>query len=361
MANISGVWKWLGYPNGQLDAWSNRYTTEINFKSNMEHFSTLGLETNAVGVTEVFYDGVAVFQAHVVISPDDPNAYDVQTTINEAYLVMDFGEEQTIDDDIYDFIVQNAQPYELLIADKLAQISRNEQKVFDAGKKAEYDAFWDAYQDYGAKNKYEYSFGGFSWNDDTFKPKYDLILGSGYTGTSMFIQSCITDLTSILKKQGVRLDTTLCGYMQGMFQGSKIKRIPELNCSNAMAYSENGLYMTFIGSQVETIDKLIVPENLKYVSTFQSCTNLKNIVFEGEIGNNIDFQHCKQLTAASIESIVNALSSTASGKSITFSKKAVDVAFGWYVDGEFHESGSVSGAWDELVASKSNWNIILAT
>ena len=35
------------------------------------------------------------------------------------------------------------------IAEKLQQIAENEQNVYDAGKKAQYDEFWDNYQNKG--------------------------------------------------------------------------------------------------------------------------------------------------------------------------------------------------------------------
>lgn len=240
---------------------------------------------------------------------------------------------------------------------------------FEAGKQEEYDAFWDALQitTSGLRDKYEYAFAGTGWNDKNFKPKYDIILGLGFTGSSMFVQSGITDLMGALERQGVKMDTTLCGYMQSMFQGSQIKRIPALNCSHAMDYNANGLNMTFINSQVETIDKLIVHEALVYKSAFQGCANLKNIVFEGSIGNDINFQWSNNLTKASITSIVEALSLSvdySEGKTLTLSKKAVDDAFVFYFDDPMTgESVKVQGTdednpyWWEIRNRRLNWNI----
>jgi hypothetical protein len=96
--------------------------------------------------------------------------------------------------------------------------------------------------------------------------------------------------------------------MYQMFQSTATERIPELNCSNASAHSSgNGLYYTFALSKVKTIDKLIVPENLKYVGTFNGCSNLENITFEGVIGNNISFADSSKLTNASVQSIIDCL------------------------------------------------------
>ena len=40
------------------------------------------------------------------------------------------------------------------IAEKLVTVAENEQKVYDAGKQAEYDAFWDNYQVYGNRENF---------------------------------------------------------------------------------------------------------------------------------------------------------------------------------------------------------------
>lgn len=220
------------------------------------------------------------------------------------------------------------------------------------GKQAEYDAFWDAYQyNHGAAQKYEYTFSNFGWNDETFKPKYDIIMDAGYSGTSAFLDCKVSNIAEALEKQGVRLDTTLCGYASSMFQNTKTKRLPELNLTHTMDYNEDyGLYMTFRDSLVETIDKLIVAENLKYNYTFQFCTKLKNIVFEGVIGQAINFQWSTLLSHDSIVSVINALSTTASGQTATFSKTAVNNAF---------TGGSTGSEWQTLIATKPNWTISL--
>lgn len=177
-------------------------------------------------------------------------------------------------------------------------------KVHKAGKQAEYDRFWDSYQNNGNRSDYQYAFAG--WKDAVFKPKYNIVLGAGYTGTNMFWGCGVGNIAEALEGQGVILDTTMCGYFSSMFQNAKTVRIPVLNCTHAMDYNTNGLQATFLSSTVETIDKLIVPEVLKYTSTFQGCTNLKNITFEGTIGRDINMQWCP-LTPESAWSVVQHL------------------------------------------------------
>ena len=80
------------------------------------------------------------------------------------------------------------------IAEKLTAIAENEQRVYDAGymhgnndgyllgeeagKKSEYDAFWDAFQLDGERTNYSYAFSGSGWHSETFKPKYKILLPS---------------------------------------------------------------------------------------------------------------------------------------------------------------------------------------
>ena len=60
------------------------------------------------------------------------------------------------------------------IAEKLVTVAENQQKVFDAGKKAEYDRFWDAFQDYGNRTVYTNAFCYDGWNDEIYNPKYTI-------------------------------------------------------------------------------------------------------------------------------------------------------------------------------------------
>lgn len=226
----------------------------------------------------------------------------------------------------------------------------------EQGRQQQYDEFWDSFQNNGKEYNYQFAFAGYQWNDTNFKPKYDIVLGVGYTGQSMFWSCPVTNIAETLERQGVRLDTTNCGYWTSMFQLVESIRIPELNCTHAMDYNNNGLYMTFYNAKVETFDKLVVVENVKYTSTFQGCTNLKNIVFEGVIGQPINFQWSTLLTKESMLSIMSHLSETSSGMTLTLSKVAVNKAF---ETSEGANDGSTSAEWVALVATKPNWTISL--
>lgn len=247
---------------------------------------------------------------------------------------------------------------------RTAEYASKVDEVYEKGKKAQYDEFWDSYQGNGKRRNYQYAFAGndgstySAWTDVTFKPKYDIILGAGFSGTNTFWNCQVSNIAEALENQGVKLDTSLCGFMSQIFQGAKTKRIPEINCSHVMDYSPNGLHYTFRDcSLLETIDKLIVTENLVFSTTFNGCTNLKEVTFEGVIGQDgLNLQWSTKLSKASWISIIDALSSTATGKSITGSLESVKRAFKTSAGAM---DGDSSAEWLNLIASKSNWTINL--
>lgn len=228
---------------------------------------------------------------------------------NEAYRTIDFGEtEQAVDDTFYEWLTANATKVLETIADKLAAIAENEQRVYDAGKKAEYDAFWDAYQNYGKQTYYKYSFAGRGWTADTFKPKYDIKVSSATNMFQEFGDGEKCDLVEILKNQGVVLDTSNCTNLGTGFYGTSFTHIPkiDMSCSNARKDSLGYLFQQ--SKLLETIDEFILKDDGSQLltSTFGSCQKLKNIKFGGVIGENLDM-HWSPLTVDSMKSVISCL------------------------------------------------------
>lgn len=225
---------------------------------------------------------------------------------------------------------------------------------FEEGKQAERDAFWDAFQT-APRVVWSGAFQNSCWNDDTFYPKYDLIpTGSAQ---SLFRYCGITDLEKRLEECGIILDTSEATSLNCGFGESDLTVIPTINLTKCT--TSGATHGLFSGCYpLKTIRKIIVSEMTMFSSSFLNCRMLENITFEGVIGSDIDFNTCTKLTEASIRSIIEHLSDTASGKTLTLSKVAVDNAYGWYI-GDSFAPGSSSGAWDVLVASKPNWTITL--
>lgn len=234
------------------------------------------------------------------------------------------------------------------IAEKLTQIAENEQKVYEAGyekgkaeggdtteayeqgvadgKKAEYDAFWDSYQDKGEYKMSHYMFAGNGWNDKTFKPKYDIKFRYGCTYT--FGLSLMTDIVASLQAQGVTLNTKEASNLAYLCYSMASRSFPVLDTTGVTGYTYGSMRGIFYDARkLEYIDKIITNEAIFYNDWFYRCEKLKDVTFEGVIGNNIDFQYSTLLSKASIKNIIGCLSDTASGKTLTLSKAAVENAF----------------------------------
>ena len=148
-----------------------------------------------------------------------------------------------------------------------------------------------------------------------------------------------------IKKE--HFDFSICNSMNYMFaNNSDLVEIEELpiRCSS--------MYVVASSTKLETIGKIII-ENGTYFneagSPFAGCSSLKNIAFEGgKIEMSLNLQWSKKLTKTSIINVVNALG-TVTGKTLTLSTTAVTNAFG----------STDSDEWKNLIATKSNWTIIL--
>ena len=243
------------------------------------------------------------------------------------------------------------------IADKLLTIAENARKLFDAGKKSEYDKFWDSYQMNGKRTYYDaafgsmnsaYSEGGKIWTDDTFYPKYDIIAKNV---SNMFCRSEITNIKQRLIECGISwIDNATSLYYA--FSHAKTSHIPDLsntaktNIQNAFRENEN----------LVCIDGIRIAENCTVTSAFNNCHNLEHVIFYGTIGNSLSLNVSPKLDKASITSAINILSTTISGKTLTLSKSAVNNAF---ETAEGLADGTTSTEWATLIADKSNWTISL--
>ena len=216
--------------------------------------------------------------------------------------------------------------------------------VFSSGEKSAYDAFWDSYQDNGSRTQYAGAFAGGGWTSENFKPKYDMDCVG--TCSYMFYYSGISgDLVQLLVSLGVTLDFSKSTALHGLFNSApSITRVGIIDITAAGASCSS----LFNSAKVETIDKLVVSEKNVPNSWFYGCGKLKNLEIEGTIANNgFDVHWSTKLSRDSIISIVNALSDTTSGMTVTFSQTAVDAAF---TDDE----------WAALIATKPNWTFTLA-
>lgn len=240
---------------------------------------------------------------------------------------------------------------------KSSELSGKITEVYDAGKEAEYQAFWDNYLNV---RHCDLTFYGAGWNDNTFKPPIgtQLIANEGFTCAPWFGQCDITDLAAILEERQTTIDISKAYRCDQMFYwATELTRVPEITIGDGCT-SINNFFNTC--RNLVTITKLTLPDNedLRITNAFTGCTALENIVIGGTIAvTGFNFSSSTKLTKASITSIINALSTTTSAKTITFSATAVDNAF---ETSESAADGQSSTEWQNLIATKTNWTIALS-
>lgn len=230
-------------------------------------------------------------------------------------------------------------------AEKLVKVAENVPKVYKAGQKSEYDRFWDAYQQNGNRKDYTYGFSGYCWDDETFKPKYDIAPTS--SAQSLFQYCQIADIKGICERYGVVLDLSHATITNQLFYGSSsVVYLPKIDLSNSQAYR------TFYGcTQLKIIDELILSPTLNLdIEAFYNCGELTEIRFGNTITKSIDIHWSKNLSMMSLKSIVESLSDTVTGQTITFPTTAEST----------YNSATISGRWKEIVASKPNWTFAYA-
>lgn len=237
------------------------------------------------------------------------------------------------------------------IAEKFKTIAENVQKVFNAGKKAEYDAFWDVFQENGTRQIYDSAFARQYWNGTNFKPKYDIKPSEATTMFYRFGGECLSatdgkpayDIAQILEDCGVILDTSKVPSFVNFFYYSSVSRVPEINVTGATS-ALTGMFA--LARKLRKIDKLVLKEDGSntFNNTFQNAISLTDITIEGTIGANFEMKE-SPLNKESVESIVNALSTKTSGLTATFRTS---------VKNNFPDD-----EWATLIATKPNWTISL--
>lgn len=249
------------------------------------------------------------------------------------------------------------------IADKLATITENIPKVYQAGYEkgaAEgggssdswYDTFWDAYQENGERQSYSYAFYGPGWNDITFKPKYKFIAKARNSFNDMFRNN--SGITEFNSADYFELPTN-SPYTNYMFYGAEIKKV----IFDLKGFASSG--HMFRSSSVEWIE--LYNNSTKYDRTFENCASLKHLLIEGTGKAHTAFNVYKSpLDKESLISAFNYLSDSSSGLTATFNRAAVISAFNLEEDpdtGEFIPSEGLE-EWNALIATKPNWTISLA-
>lgn len=149
-------------------------------------------------------------------------------------------------------------------------------EIYEAGKQAEYNAFWDSYQQKGKRRTYTYAFYRAGWTDAVYKPKYPIKIGATDSyATQVYSYSAITDT---LVDIDLSLRTTEAG---------------------TIFYYAEGL---------KTIHNIIIHNKLNFKNTFYRCDALEKLTITGVMGqNDFSVQWSTKLTHDSLMNIIKAL------------------------------------------------------
>ena len=184
---------------------------------------------------------------------------------------------------------------------QIAELQQDVAEAFEAGKKSEYDLFWDVYQSnygidnpemFGKRTNYAHAFSGYGWDDTTYKPKYPIIpTNAEYMFAFSRISYADIDFSRCTNVNDI------LSYAYGML----VFTIDVSNCKNTT------IARCFRHSALHTLD-LTTDETIAYNGIFTSTTKLTNLTITGTIGQNgFNVKDCTKLTHDSLMSIINAL------------------------------------------------------
>lgn len=248
-------------------------------------------------------------------------------------------------------------------ADKLIDLNNQlEQALYgtDVGGKSYYDEFWDAFQNYGKRTDYPMAFRGTAF--EYIHPKHKI---EPTTNTSA--QNTFYNANKLKKIEAKYFDFSkkprgtyqTAGWYYTFGTCGNLEEIEDIGIGPDYELTYTFAYC----NKLKKIAKIGIDANTKITSPFAKCIALESITFDGEIGQNIGLKDSTLLTKESITNIINHLSNTVSGKTLTLSVTAVKNAFGggtWDSDGD-GKADTVMGSeeWVDLQKTKPNWTITL--
>lgn len=366
MAIIKGEWRWNDVVTCNWEPPHDWYS--VSFTSNGTQFASLHRDWS-VGYHYIEYWRGEPWagNADFVLAGKSANEMDDFFAVDEAYRIMDFGEVgQEIDDGLYNFITQNAHP--VTVAEKLLIAVEKIPQVYDAGKQAEYDAFWDTLQNNGKRTNYTYAFS--RWTGNYFCPKYKIVPTEEGGAKNIFhyfraakkLEAKYIDLSQV--PRGIN---DAKSYSYSFCSSGELEEIEDIGLYPSYSYEYAFAYNVYL----KKIAMIRVDAETRLANAFKNCLALEEVYFDGEIGRSFSISDSTRLKRASIENVINHLSlspSIARGQTLTLSKKAVDAAIDGHIWSEEHQipiyvegRGSETDTWQNLIAGvvDAGWAITL--
>ncbi|MEE0963116.1 MAG: hypothetical protein U0L73_02720 [Ruminococcus bromii] len=178
-------------------------------------------------------------------------------------------------------------------------------EVFEAGKQAENDAFWDGFLDRGERKVFTMAFA--NWRCEYIRPNRKIIFNyiEGDRAYSVF-QRC-TNLKEIKKEYfdfsqyTPKPDLSTGGWYYTFNNLRALEYFEDLGCQ------AGGYYYTWAyGLSLHTVEVMRCCEEGVYAQPFHGCSKLVNLTIEGVIGTSFPIQY-SPLSPASLKSVVKHL------------------------------------------------------
>jgi hypothetical protein len=228
--------------------------------------------------------------------------------------------------------MSNIENLSLIITDNNETIYENAQKIYDHaleigqsqgynegyeegnnvgynnGYAASLTDFWDSTLNNGKRTNFVTAFAGYGWNDDTFRPIYDMHPSGTISGSaaSMFNNCRITNLVDRLSYFGVKIDFSQAKSLKYCFANSTITHIPWVDVSSAETIDELARGCTkLVSIEGITLSETIVQN---FTKSFENCKSLEHLRWDGgSIRTDLDLKLSTKLDRASIANTIKAL------------------------------------------------------
>lgn len=177
----------------------------------------------------------------------------------------------------------------------------------EEGRQAEYDRFWDNFQQNGNRTRYVYGFAGVCWTKETLKPKYPIKAEEGFRGCQCMFRDCNWNNPELIDYSLIKdkIDFSKCTMAAETFCCSWIDNI-DVDFSNCEQLSQT--FATNDNGNMPHI-RLKVSEKAVFDRTFLYNSSTKELIFTNDsvIGQNGLNVQWTSLTHDSLMSIINVL------------------------------------------------------
>ena len=243
-------------------------------------------------------------------------------------------------------------------------------EVFEAGKRAEYDMFWDAVTHNWTRTDYRW---GLRWKCQYIRPPRKIIPTGSQGICYMFCDN--PDLLKIEKAYFDFSKKSIPNQTAGYYGNQRVFA----NCRNLVEIEDIGMQAAYYDGtfydclNLEKIEIIRSQEDTLYNNeAFGYCSKLKDLVVEGVIGTNFNIRY-SPLSIASLKSIIKHLNhyyGTADEFKYTLTVKAsawealeaagfTDEDYQWVID-NWNSPPASYDSWETLMGGWLGWNLVLA-